>query len=123
MRLPAHILKTTVSVATIVGCLGLITPLAASAAEGDLAKGKELAFNKKKGNCLACHQIEDGKLPGNIGPPLVAVKARFPEFDKLRAQIADARVANPNSIMIPFGPHSVLSGTEIDLIAKYIHTL
>jgi len=124
MRLPAHFIKTTASVATIIGCLGLLTPLTVSADEAaDIAEGKKLTFHKKKGNCLACHKIDDGKLPGNIGPPLVAMKGRYPTFDKLRAQIADARVANPNTIMIPFGPHSVLSGKEIDLITKYIHTL
>lgn len=125
MRLSAHIIKTTASVATLIGCLGLLTtPLTVSATEEeDIAKGKELAFHKKKGNCLACHDIAGGKLPGNIGPPLVAMKARYPDFNKLEAQISDARVNNPNTIMIPFGPHSVLSAKEIKLISKYIHTL
>ena len=124
MRLSAHIIKTTASVSALVACLGVFTPLSVSAAdEADIAKGKELAFDRKLGNCLACHQIEGGTLAGNIGPPLVAMKARFPDFEKLKAQISDARKANPNTIMIPFGPHAVLSGKEIDLIAKYIHTL
>ena len=125
MRLSAHIIKTTASVATLIGCLGLLTPLAVSAADeaDDITKGKELAFNKKKGNCLACHDIAGGKLAGNIGPPLVAMKARYPDFDKLKSQIDDARENNPNTIMIPFGPHSVLSAKEIDQVAKFIHTL
>lgn len=124
MRLSAHIIKTTASVATLIGCLGLLTPLAVSAAEdADIVKGKELAFNKKKGNCLACHEIAGGKLAGNIGPPLVAMKARFPDYSKLHDQISDARKSNPNTIMIPFGPHSVLSAKEIDMITKFIYTL
>ena len=124
MRLSAHIIKTTASVATLIGCLGLLTPLTVSAADdADLTKGKELAFNKKKGNCLACHDISGGKLPGNIGPPLVAMKARYPDYEKLKSQISDARKNNPNTIMIPFGPHSVLSAKEIDLISKFIYTL
>ena len=124
MRLSAHIIKTTASVATLIGCLGLLTPLTVSAADdADITKGKELAFNKKKGNCLACHDMAGGKLPGNIGPPLVAMKARYPDFAKLKAQISDARTNNPNTIMIPFGPHSVLSAKEIDLIAKFTYTL
>jgi len=123
MRLTAHILTTTASIAAIVGCLGL-TPTIASADEAaDLAKGKKLAFDRKKGNCLACHQIEGGTLAGNIGPPLIAMKARFPDYDKLRAQINDARKNNPNTIMIPFGPHAVMSGSEIDLVTKFIYTL
>jgi sulfur-oxidizing protein SoxX len=124
MRLSAHLIKTTASVVAIVGCLGLFTPITASADDAaDIAEGKKLAFDRKMGNCLACHQIEGGDLAGNIGPPLVAMKARFPNFDSLKAQIYDARVKNPNTIMIPFGPHSVLSSKEIDLVAKFIHTL
>lgn len=124
MRLSAHYIKTTASVAAIIGCLGIFAPFTASADEGaDIAAGKKLAFDRKKGNCLACHQIEGGDLAGDIGPPLVAMKARFPNFDSLKAQIYDARVKNPNTIMIPFGPNSVLSNKEIDLIAKYIQTL
>jgi sulfur-oxidizing protein SoxX len=124
MRLPAHLIKTTVSVATLMGCLGLLTPITVSAADdADIAKGKELAFDRVKGNCLACHQIEGGTLAGNIGPPLVAMKARFPDFEKMKAQITDARKNNPNTIMIPFGPNGVLTAQEIDLVAKFIYTL
>lgn len=124
MRLPAPIFKTTASVVALLGCFALTTPLTAMAADdATIAKGKELAFNKKKGNCLACHQIAGGKLPGNIGPPLVAMKARFPDFNKLKAQISNPHKNNPNSIMPPFGPHTILSSGDIDKIAKYIHTL
>ncbi len=124
MRLPANILTTTVSIATLIVGMGLGTSTAALADEAaDIKAGKELAFNKKKGNCLACHQIEGGKLPGNIGPPLVAMKARFPDRAKLRAQIFDARKNNPNTIMPPFGPHEILSDSEIDKITTFIHSL
>ena len=119
-----HKISTTVSVAALSACLGLATPLTVNAAEdADITKGKELAFDRKKGNCLACHDIAGGSLPGNIGPPLVAMKARFSDYNKLRDQISDARKNNPNTIMIPFGPHAVLSAKEIDLVAKFIHTL
>lgn len=123
MRITAHLLTTTASIAALIGCLGL-APTIANADEGaDIAKGKKLSFDRKKGNCLACHQIAGGSLAGNIGPPLIAMKARFPSYDKLRAQINDARENNPNTIMIPFGPHAVMSGKEIDLVTKFIHTL
>jgi len=122
MRLTAHI-TTTASIAALIGCLGFAPTIASADEAADLAKGKELAFDRKKGNCLACHQIEGGSMTGNIGPPLIAMKARFPDYDKLRAQIYDARVNNPNTIMIPFGPNVVLTDKEIDLVAKYIYTL
>ena len=124
MRRTAHLIKTSVSVSALIGCLGLIAPLTVGAADAaDIAKGKEIAFDRKKGNCLACHQIEGGTLAGNIGPPLVAMKARFPDYEKMKAQINDARVNNPNTIMIPFGPHNVLSAKEIELVSQFVYTL
>jgi sulfur-oxidizing protein SoxX len=85
--------------------------------------GKDLAFNKKLGNCLACHQISGGSMAGNIAPPLIAMKARFPERAVLRAQIWDATVKNPSSIMPPFGRHSLLTEKQVDKITDFIHKL
>ena len=67
--------------------------------------------------------ISDGALPGNIGPPLIAMKARFPDKAALRAQIWDATVANPNTIMPPFGKHRILSEKEVDLVTEFIYSL
>jgi sulfur-oxidizing protein SoxX len=78
---------------------------------------------QKKGNCLACHAIAGGTLAGNIGPPLVAMKARFPDKREVRAQIEDPTVKNPRTIMPPFGKHGILTEKEIDLITEYIYTL
>lgn len=86
-------------------------------------EGKQLAFSRKKGNCLACHSMDDGTLAGNGGPPLIAMKARFPDVSVLKAQIWDATSKNPDSIMPPFGRHGILSKGEIDKIAAYVHTL
>jgi len=94
-----------------------------SASEATIAEGKKLAFNRKKGNCLACHAIAGEPLPGNIGPPLIAMKARFPDISVLRAQIWNASAKNPNSIMPPFGRHHMLSDSEIDKITDFIHSL
>lgn len=104
---------------------GVTPAVAADEAKKDdpIAKGKELAWDRKKGNCLACHMIVGGELPGNIGPPLIAMKARFPDRDKLRAQIYDPRVANPDTIMLPYGPHGILSEEEVDLVTDYVLTL
>ena len=102
---------------------GLAYSLPAVAGEAAIAKGKELAFDRKKGNCLACHMIADGSLPGNIGPPLIAMKARFPDKAVLRAQIWDATAANPNTIMPPFGKHQILTEKEVDLVTEFIYSL
>jgi sulfur-oxidizing protein SoxX len=95
----------------------------ASAAESDVAKGKEVAFDRKLGNCLACHAMDDGDLAGNIGPPLISMKLRYPDKSKLRAQIWDATVNNPNTIMPPFGRHKMLTEEQIDQIVDYVYTL
>ncbi len=76
-----------------------------------------------KGNCLACHAIEDGELPGTIGPPLVYMQQRYPDKAQLRAQIWDPTVRNPDTLMPPFGKHEILSEDEIDLVVEYIHSL
>ena len=86
-------------------------------------KGKKIAMNKKTGNCLACHQFKGAKLAGNIGPPLVAMKARFPDKKKLRNLIWDMTARNPNTSMPPFGKHKILKDSDIDAIAEYVHTL
>ncbi|MBX2867852.1 MAG: sulfur oxidation c-type cytochrome SoxX [Acidiferrobacterales bacterium] len=86
-------------------------------------KGKKVAFDRKKGNCLACHMIADGTLPGNQGPALIAMKARFPDPAVLKAQISNPLEKNPNSIMPPFGLHNILSEEEIDAIVEYLLTL
>lgn len=86
-------------------------------------QGKQIVFGRSQGNCLACHMIEDGASPGNIGPPLIAMKARYPDKAKLRAQIWDATAVNPESAMVPFGRLQVLTEDEIDKVVEYIWTL
>ena len=88
-----------------------------------IAQGKDVAFDRKKGNCLACHMIDDGSLPGTTGPPLVAMQQRYPELESLVSQISNPLIKNPNSLMPPFGLHNILSEDEIQIIAEYIHTL
>jgi sulfur-oxidizing protein SoxX len=119
------ILKTASSVLALAGSLVLLPTTGIAAEEGAsvIEQGKEVAFDRKKGNCLACHQMEGGSLPGNIGPPLVAMKARFPDKAKLRAQIWDATKMNPNTIMPPFGRQQILSESEIDKIVEFVYTL
>ena len=125
MRTYPGILKTAGSVLALTGSLALLSvPSLSLAAETSVTdQGKTVSFDRKKGNCLACHQMAGGKLAGNIGPPLVAMKARFPDKAKLRAQIWDATKINPSSIMPPFGRQQILSESEIDKIVEFIYTL
>ncbi|NTU53592.1 MAG: sulfur oxidation c-type cytochrome SoxX [Chlorobiaceae bacterium] len=86
-------------------------------------KGRALALDTNKGNCIACHMMGDGEFPGNFGPPLSQMKERYPERSVLRKQIGDATILNPKSIMPPFGKHGIISDTEIDQIIDYLYTL
>jgi sulfur-oxidizing protein SoxX len=122
MRNTAQLITAASAVATLLGALSVSLPVAA-AEPSVLEQGKMLAFDNRKGNCLACHQIEGGDLPGNIGPPLVVMKARFPDKAKLYAQIFDSTQGNPNSIMPPFGRHQILTSDELDKVVEYIYSL
>ena len=91
-----------------------------------VATGARLAQDVAKGNCLACHAMpSDAKAvtSANIGPPLVAIRARFPEREQLRRQVWDAGLTNPDTVMPPFGKHQILTTEEIDLIVDYLYTL
>lgn len=124
MRKPANvIMSTALAVNMMVGVLSLF-PMSASA-EGDslVEEGKKVAFNRTLGNCLACHKMQGGSLEGNIGPELVNMKQRYPDKAKLRAQIWDATVNNPNTIMPPFGKHKIVSEKELDAIVEFVYTL
>ena len=88
-----------------------------------LATGKDLSFQRSKGNCLACHIIEDGEDPGNVGPALVDIQAKYKSKDQLKAVIWDATQFNTNSSMPPFGKNKILSPEELDLVVDYIWSL
>jgi len=119
------ILTSAFSLAAVIGALVMTSfpATAADAAGSVIEKGKAVSFDRKLGNCLACHAIADGELPGNIGPPLMYMQQRFPDRSQLRAQIWDPTVRNPDTVMPPFGRHRILSDNEIDLIVDYLHTL
>ena len=114
-----RILAVTFSVA--LAALGTTQTLAA---ETDALKpGKELAFSPDKGNCLACHVMDDAETGGDLGPPLLYMSARYPDLNSLIELIADARRNNPDSAMPPYGTHRILDSREIKAIAEYVHSL
>ena len=119
LHLPATLLSAIAMAMVLSGVIGSAT----SAEPDPIALGKAITFDRTKGNCLACHIIEDGELPGNIAPPLVSMTPRFPDKVVLRAQIWDATVKNPESVMPPYGRHRILTEHEIDLVVNYLYTL
>ena len=111
------------NIRTLIATIVFTLSLGNTAYSGDIEEGKKLAFDRKKGNCLACHMMDDGELAGNNGPPLIAMKARFPNRQDLFDQIWDPTKNDPNSFMPPFGKHGAISKTEINKIIEYLYTL
>ena len=103
--------------------IALLAAQGAAASDAAIEQGKSLTFERGKGNCLACHSIEDGELPGNLGPPLLAMKLRFPDREDLKRQICDATIRDENTRMPPFCRHGILTEDEVDLIVDYLYTL
>lgn len=102
----------------------LCGPLCSSFAQDDTTQaGKAIAFDRNKGNCLSCHMMDDGELPGNSGPPLLMMQVRFPDRAQLRQQIWDATVRNSDTVMPPYGRHRILTEAEIDLVVDYVLSL
>ena len=125
MRNPVRLVTTVAALATLAGSLALAVPVAAEAATpsaSDIEQGKALAFSRKEGNCLACHMIPGGQQAGDIGPPLIAMKARYPDRQKLFDQIWDARRTVPNTIMPPFGANRILTKSQINKIIDFLYT-
>jgi sulfur-oxidizing protein SoxX len=87
-----------------------------------VVQGGCITVGRAKGNCNSCHLI-NGINYGNIAPPLVSMQARFPDKAKLRAQVWDAAVVNPKTVMPPFGRHGILSEEEIDKVVEFLLTL
>lgn len=127
MRNVAKRIATASAIAVLMGSFTL-APQMASADEEKKAmtpaeEGKKVAEDRKKGNCFACHAYEGAKLPGNIGPPLVAMKARFPDREKLVKQLNDPQSNNPNTLMPPYGKHEIISKKDIENIVEWLYTL
>jgi L-cysteine S-thiosulfotransferase len=92
-------------------------------AQSAAAEGQKLAFDRSKGNCLTCHAIKGGTLPGSIGPELVDIKKKYPKRDDLVAIVTDETARNPLTVMPPFGRNRILTPKEIDAVVDFLQTL
>lgn len=123
MRNTARHATIALSLAALFGAASLMPRIAPAEGTNMAAKGREIAWNRKKGNCLACHIMANGVSPGDIGPQLMAMKARFPDRKRLFDQIYDATKRNPSTRMPPFGKHKILSNADIEAVIDYLYTL
>jgi len=87
--------------AKIVG--GTNIPVSLTGKPGDPVNGKKIAINRKKGNCLACHNlpIADQPFHGNAGPELHGIGSRYTAAE-FRLRLVNPKVINPNTFMPAF---------------------
>ena len=91
--------------------------------QSTVAEGQKLAFDRSKGNCLTCHVIKGGDLPGTIGPELIDIKTKYPNRDELTAIVFDETKRNPLTVMPPFGRNRILTEQEINAVVDFLQTL
>lgn len=116
---------------------GSSVPNSLTGKAGDPVKGREIAINRKKGNCLACHALPVPEQPyhGEVGPELNSVAGRLSEGE-IRLRIINPKYANPDTIMPAFyrteGLHRVakkfegkpmLTAAEVEDVVAYLMTL
>lgn len=95
---------------------------AAGSATAQQLNGEQIAFDRGKGNCLTCHAIAGGDAPGNLGPELNNMKARFPDRKELVAIVSDETKRNPLTVMPPFKRNLILSDREIEAVVDFLYT-
>jgi L-cysteine S-thiosulfotransferase len=91
-------------------------------AQAPAMPGQTLAFDRGKGNCLTCHDINGGDSPGNVGPRLSDMKNRYPDRKELAAIIFDETKRNPLTVMPPFGRNLILTPEEIESVVDFLYT-
>ena len=103
--------------------LALLIAASPVRAQSAVAEGQKLAFDRGKGNCLTCHDIKGGDLPGSIGPALKDLKSKYPDRNDLVAIVTDETKRNPLTMMPPFGRNRILTEQEINEIVDFLRTL
>ena len=103
--------------------IGAATSIGPASAQSAVAEGQKLAFDRGKGNCLTCHVIKGGDLPGTIGPELIDIKKKYPSRDELVAIVFDETKRNPLTVMPPFGRNRILTEKEINAVVDFLQTL
>jgi sulfur-oxidizing protein SoxX len=105
---------------------------------GVAERGRVIAADPQRGNCLACHQlpIPEEDFHGNLGPPLAGIASRQ-STGMIRLHIVDQSRFNPETVMPgyyrPFGQlHRVaaefrgrtyLSAQQVEDVVAYLATL
>ena len=112
-------------------------PKSLTGTAGNAQAGRKVAYNRKTGNCLACHKapIPEQQFHGEIGPDLKGVASRYSEAE-LRLRIVDSKKTNSDTIMPAFYRDtgftrlqkkwvvkSILKAQEVEDLLAYLMTL
>jgi sulfur-oxidizing protein SoxX len=105
---------------------------------GDPANGRKVFADRKLGNCLACHAVDDQKdqlFHGDVGPELNGVADRYGEAE-LRGLIVNSKKTFEDTIMPGFytlevGKNvreksvgkTILSAQDVEDVVAYLATL
>ena len=106
--------------------------------KGDAARGRAIARDRSRGNCLACHRmpIPEEEFHGTLGPSLHGIGSRLTE-GQIRLRIVDQKQLNPMTIMPGFyrNPRhfnrvadeyegrTILTPQEVEDLVAYLVTL
>ncbi len=90
---------------------------------GDAAAGEKSFVGRKKGNCLACHAVDQLKnsqqFHGEVGPDLSDIGSVY-NAAELRLRIVNYKVLNEDVIMPAFYKSTGFSRTKSDFEGKSI---
>ncbi|WP_353806061.1 sulfur oxidation c-type cytochrome SoxX, partial [Ralstonia sp.] len=118
----------------------IVSPL--GGATGDGSRGRDIALDRGKGNCLICHRVPiEGELfpgelfPGDVGPDLSGIGARL-TAGQIRLRLVDQSVIAPLTLMPSyyrvdglrrvgeqFRGKPVLTAQEIEDVVAWLQTL
>lgn len=90
---------------------------------GDPERGKAVAMNAFRGNCVACHHLPGDDWPGSVGNFLLQYRKYGYKDAQIYQQIHDPRIYNPRSVMPAFGTFGILSDQEIRDLVAYLQSL
>ncbi len=113
-------------------------PKALTDQPGNAENGREVAINRKLGNCLACHavtKLSDQPYHGEIGPPLDGAATRWSEAE-LRLIVANSKkvfegtmmpgfhtTEGLNRVAEKFEGKTILSAQDVEDVVAFLMTL
>ena len=107
----------------LIGVMVCGVAYAQQAGSAQVAAGRDLALDRTKGNCIACHVMAGGDVPSSVGPELSDMRKRFPNRADLVAVLVNEETRNPQTAMPPFGVNRILTPAEIENVVDFLYSL